>query len=279
MNRLPIQKTERCLSAEELLRYVMDALPAEQRRLVESHLAACLYCLTRLGEVHRLADTARQEACVRVRRQLPSYLRAKIEGYEIEEVRTHLLVCQDCFERYDQLVEEQMQAEWEQWVPGERQTTVSRVVEMVLGLIRNFPALSPRWVPGVPAVRPAAQGGDPGPPGVDNWQELVGEGITATLALDARDHLLVALESDRYMTGHVRVSLGRKTETGMVEVTSVVTDPQGQGDFGPVTAIPRPDHDGYLLVLQGLSRRSGPKGEEDRVRRGEMPSSDVEDER
>ncbi len=81
-------------------------------------------------------------------------------------------------------------------------------------------------------------------------------GITVTLALDARDHLLVALESSCYNVQGVTVSLRLQTPEGVTAALSVTTDQQGQADFGSIHRIHKPEHNEYLLVIKGLTESS-----------------------
>jgi hypothetical protein len=265
MERLSIKKTKHCLSEEDLLRYVTDTLTSDRRLTAEKHLGACVYCLQRSAEVFRLTEAARKQACPHIIPQLVSYLEARMAGNDIEAVSAHLLICDECFERYDRLVEAQMDTEWEQWTRTEILSPRRTVGQIILGWLTNFPQLQPLWVPSVQAVRLSAKPEKPDEVRVDNWQQLIKEDVTATLALDAQDHLLVALESARYDVRHVTVSLREKTDHGDKEVKATVTDDEGQADFGPITAIPKPDREGYRLGIKGLSElpRSGEDGHEE----------------
>jgi hypothetical protein len=246
-------KTVECFSEEVLLHYATGTVTPESRQALEEHLAACLYCRQRAANVYRMAETARQAMCLVITPQLSAYLDGRLNHQERTHAQAHLRLCEECLARYDEIVSASMEKEWAEWVDEERSSVVPKGVELLLGRLCNFPALRPQWIPTVQAVRLAAQTHEAAIQEVNDWQEFTQEGITATLALDPQDHLLVALESTRYDVSHATVSLCAQTEAGPKTMCAVLTDQDGQADFGPIDAIPKPEHEEYHLMITGLS--------------------------
>lgn len=261
---LQVHKTQACLSHEALLRYVTHTLSDDMQATIEAHLASCLYCLARSVEVHRLADAARREMCAVVTPQLSDYLASHLPESENEVVRTHLLMCDDCLERYEELATDRMQDEWTRWVREAFSPAPSKVVRIDLARLKNFPALRP-WLPVAPATlaaQPQAGTSHMVEEGLDcQVVEHAEFAITGLIALDPQDHLRVSLESPRYDLRHTRLSLCMETSTGTIEVRSAVTDHVGEADFGSIADLPRPERAEYILVIAELAERTVPSGE------------------
>jgi len=249
MSSEQLQPTPACLSEEALLRYVTGTLVADGRPAFEAHLSSCLYCLARSAEVRTIAEAARQHRCAWSVPRLPAYLTGQLADQEREAVRTHLLVCEDCFARYEQLVEAQMEDEWEAWSNEALPAMKPLVTETTLGRLTHFPALRPRFrVLDLPlAARPRSDTA----PSATNWQQFEIDNLTVTFTLDMHDHLLMTLQSAHYDVSQVTVSLCRQRDDVTVVVRSAVTNTAGQADFGSIASLPSPEQEAYIIVLAG----------------------------
>lgn len=218
----------------DILKYAADILPTESKEKVEAHLLSCNICSLKVA--HGFAKM--NQACEKVQALFADYNQDKLERVKNDLVRHHLVICDNCNNKYEKYLKKAEHKSIEVFL--ENLKTFS------LDNIEKFKKKSTDII---------KQGKK------SFLDELMGHefnkgGIHIGLKDTREGNLLVYLKSDKYNVSGVNVSLRAKTKEGFNPIMSAVTTKEGIARLGKKEKIETDKKSSsYSLYVYGLKKK------------------------
>lgn len=200
----------------DILRYAAGIMSDKEKAAVERHTGKCDVCLLKVVT----AMKTKKEACVRAQSLFDKYRSGKLREKNLAFVREHLLMCNDCVERYREHLEAKE--------AGAVDITIKDAYR--------------------PSLLDEISSG--------KKMEISKKGINIGLYGNRGGHILVDLKSDDYKVSGVRVSLGKSTAAGFEAVLSAFTSSKGTAKLGKARpAASEKKKSKYSLHVAGLKKK------------------------
>jgi hypothetical protein len=200
----------------DILKYAAGIMSDKEKAAVERHIGKCDVCLLKVVN----AMKKKKDACVRAQGLFEDYRSDKLDKKTLAFVKDHLLICDDCLDKYRRHLEAKEAGALDITITGAYKSSLFD--DIFSG----------------------------------KKMETSKKGINIGVYGKRGGHILVDLKSDDYHVSGVRVSLGKTTEAGFEAVFSAFTSSKGTARLGRRgSAATEKKKSKYSLHVSGLKKK------------------------